>query len=271
MSDAPTFAPTGAGAYRMRNGRRADLVPLPETSEASLPYRFAWRNDQCSHWHASGQHCGGRLPCSMDIVGPWVEISDEERRHMLRGVSALPAPEVAGGGADDVPTPRAFSGGDCPHCGCDFMGLGYESGEWADGTALKCNGCGMPGWVSCDEDGAHASWSDDDIPDDAPASPPAPLAAAAPGDDDASEPEPDPAAVAAPVSLACGISEGARNTLVLALTALENDAFRQCSAHHIGVDTRETIMRAAQLARAELDGLPVPGVGRDASINKDAP
>lgn len=68
--------------------------------------------------------------------------------------------------------------------------------------------------------------------------------------------------IAAPVALACGISEGARGTLGLALTALENDAFRRCSAHHISVDTRETVMRAAQLARAELDGLPVLGVGK---------
>lgn len=63
-------------------------------------------------------------------------------------------------------TRRCFSSGSCPDCGDDMYGLGYPDGTWDDGEPLKCAGCGMPGWVSVDEDGATAEWNDYDLPDE---------------------------------------------------------------------------------------------------------
>jgi hypothetical protein len=108
MNDhTPTFAPTGPGAYRMRNGERADIVAIPAVVDLPLPNRFVWENELDSSWYANGAHCG-RHPCPMDIVGAWAEPVAayvplrDELAGMIRAALDFTAPENTDGAAGAI-------------------------------------------------------------------------------------------------------------------------------------------------------------------------
>ena len=74
-----------------------------------------------------------------------------------------PKPKEALAGASRSAEWKHWDGGECPHCGSglEIQTDAAADGYGYDGDSLRCQDCGCPGQLMCDEDGAWESMHDD--------------------------------------------------------------------------------------------------------------